>query len=121
MKKYLATLLISTVLLTGCGQKITEGEIYKKEYQPEEMITIITPMVHTNGKTSYTTYIPIVSYYPERWCVWIKAIKKNSDGKYETAKYYTTKEVYESCDIGDMFSYKKDRDSEKEPVEKTRK
>lgn len=50
MKKYIAVILMSSVLLTGCSSKITEGEIYKKDYQPEETIMIMTPMIHTNGK-----------------------------------------------------------------------
>ncbi len=120
MKKYIAVILMSSVLLTGCSSKITEGEIYKKDYQPEETIMIMTPMIHTNGKSSYTTYIPMFYHYPDRWCIWIKAIEKNDEGKYDTAKYYTTEEVYEECDIGDMFSYEEDRDYKEEPVEKKR-
>lgn len=119
MKKYLLALLVSIVLLTGCSQKITEGEIYKKEYEPEETIMVMTPMAHTAGKAIYTTYVPMYYHYPDRWCIWIKATETDSDGKYETAKYYTTKEVYENYNIGDMFSYEKDRDSEEEPVKKT--
>lgn len=118
MKKYIAVILMSSVLLTGCSSKITEGEIYKKDYQPEETIMIMTPMIHTNGKSSYTTYIPMFYHYPDRWCIWIKATEKNDEGEYDTAKYYTTEEVYEECDIGDVFSYEEDRDYKEEPVEK---
>lgn len=120
MKKYIAVILMSSVLLTGCSSKITEGEIYKKDYQPEETIMIMTPMIHTNGKSSYTTYIPMFYHYSDRWCIWIKATEKNDEGEYDTAKYYTTEEVYEECDIGDMFSYEEDRDYKEEPVEKKR-
>lgn len=120
MKKCIAVLLTSFVLLTGCSSKITEGEIYKKEYQPEETIMIMTPMIHTNGKSSYTTYIPMFYHYPDRWCIWIKATEKNVEEEYDTAKYYTTEEVYESCDIGDLFSYEEGRDSNEEHVEKTK-
>lgn len=80
MKKYIAVILMSSVLLTGCSSKITEGEIYKKDYQPEETIMIMTPMIHTNGKSSYTTYIPMFYHYPDRWCIWIKATEKNDEG-----------------------------------------
>ena len=65
-------------------------------------------------------YIPMFYYYPDRWCIWIKATEKNDEGEYDTAKYYTTEEVYEECDIGDMFSYEEDRDYKEEPVEKKR-
>ena len=82
MKKYIAVILMSSVLLTGCSSKITEGEIYKKDYQPEETIMIMTPMIHTNGKSSYTTYIPMFYHYPDRWCIWIKATEKNDEGEF---------------------------------------
>ena len=47
-------------------------------------------------------------------------IEKNDDGDYDTADYYTTEEVYNNCKVGDMFSYDEDRDSEEEPVEKSK-
>ena len=42
------------------------------------------------------------------------------DGDYDTADYYTTEEVYNSCEVGDMFSYDENRDCEEEPVEKSK-
>lgn len=110
-----------TILLTGCNKKITEGEICEKEFLPERTDVVVMPVVHTNGKTTYTTYIPMIFYYPDRWRISIRAIEKNSDGEYDTAEYYTTEEVYNDCKVGDMFSYEKDRDYEEEPVEKKKK
>ena len=120
MKKIIFVLLTCLILLTGCGQKITEGEIYEKEFLPEETITIIVPMIHTNVKTSYTTYVPVINHYPDRWRISIKSIGKNEDGKYDIADYYTTEEVYNSCKVGDMFSYDENRDYKEEPVEKSK-
>lgn len=120
VKKIIFVLLTCLILLTGCGQKITEGEIYEKEFLPEETITIIVPMIHTNGKTSYTTYVPVIHHYPDRWRISIKSIEKNEDGEYDTANYYTTEEVYNSCKVGDMFSYDENRDYKEEPVEKSK-
>lgn len=75
-------------------------------------------MIHTNGKSLYTTYVPVTHHYPDRWRISIKSIEKNDDGDYDTADYYTTEEVYNSCEVGDMFSYDENRDCEEEPVEK---
>lgn len=120
VKKIIFALFACLILLTGCSQKITEGEIYEKEFRPEKTEVLIVPMVHTNGKTSYTTPTPIVHHYPDRWRIAIRSIEKNDDGDYDTADYYTTEEVYNNCKVGDMFSYDEDRDSEEEPVEKSK-
>ena len=107
MKKIIFVLFACLILLTGCSQKITEGEIYEKEFLP-------------NGKSLYTTYVPVTHHYPDRWRISIKSIEKNDDGDYDTADYYTTEEVYNSCEVGDMFSYDENRDCEEEPVEKSK-
>lgn len=120
MKKIIFVLFACLILLTGCSQKITEGEIYEKEFLPEETRTIIIQMIHTNGKSLYTTYVPVTHHYPDRWRISIKSIEKNDDGDYDTADYYTTEEVYNSCKVGDMFSYDENRDCEEEPVEKSK-
>lgn len=113
--------LCACLICSGCSEKIREGEIYEKEYKPEKTIVNIVPIIHTNGKTASTTCIPMIYHYPDRWCVRIRSFEKNEDGKYETAQYYTTKEVYDKCRIGDIFSFEEDRDLENEPVEKKRK
>lgn len=120
VKKIIFVLFACLILLTGCSQEITEGEIYEKEFLPAETRTIILPMIHTNGKSSYTTYVPVTHHYPDRWRISIKSIEKNGDGDYDTAEYYTTEEVFNSCEVGDMFSYDENRDCEEEPVEKSK-
>ena len=44
-----------------------------------ETRTIIIPMIHTNGKSLYTTYVPVTHHYPDRWRISIKSIEKNDD------------------------------------------
>lgn len=116
-----AVVCVMMFMLIGCGKKITEGEIYYKEFKPEHTNTVVVPIVHSNGKSCYTTYIPMIYHYPDRWCIKIRSLNKNKDGEYDKATYYTTKEVYDSCDVGDMFQYDKDRDFDEEPVTKKEK
>lgn len=106
------------IFLFGCSQKITYGEIYKMEYQPEMTTTVIMPMIISDGKTTNTIYIPMTYHYPDRYVIYIQSFEVNDNGERETSVYYTTKEVYEQCKIGDVFSYDKERDFEEEPVEK---
>lgn len=109
----LAIYLIKFVSPYVYSPKITEGEIYEKEYRKSYTTTQIFPLVTSDGKTATTTMIPYNVYYPERYVIYIKVFKNN---KWITEDYFVTQEVYDNTNIGDMFSYDKKRgDLENEP------
>lgn len=110
-------LMVICLLLSGC-EKIREGEIYKKEFLKENTQVSMIPIIHSNGKTSYTTFIPVTHHYPDRWKIYIRSLNRDKQGNYKKAVYYTTKEVYNQCEIGNIFSYEEGRDSNEEPVDK---
>lgn len=120
MKKYLSLFLafILALSLCGCGHRLTEGEVYDKEYQAATTQTVLHPIVISNGKTTATILIPYVYYYPDRWIVRIR--EPNGDGTYTTDKYYTTEAVYNAVNIGDTFCFDPDRDFENEPYTRER-
>lgn len=66
-------------------------------------------MVHTDGKTSYTTLIPYVYSYSDSYEIDIRDYNEEKK-EYDTATYYVTEEVYNQCEIGSIFKYEKDRD-----------
>lgn len=105
-------MIIGVLLLTGCSQKITDGEVYEKEYKEAHTEIRMIPIVTTNGKTTHTTIIPYTYHYPDRYIVYIK---KFEDNEWKTANYYITKEIYESINIGDQFEYVEGRDLTDEP------
>ena len=109
-------LIFVTLLLSGCTKKIIKGEIYKKDYIPERYNTIMIPMIQSDGEIFYTTYIPMIYHYDEEYIIYIKSLEQNQKGKYDTTIYYTTKEVFNSCEIGDIFEFDKNRDSIEEPI-----
>ena len=98
---------------TSCEQRLTEGEVYKKEYLEAQTRVMWIPFTTSNGKTTTTRLIPYLYRYPERWVIYIR--EPNGDGTYTTDQYYTTKEVYDAVDIGDTFCYDPDRDFKNEP------
>ena len=73
LKKYfLVGVLLLSLLLCSCGNKITEGEIYEKEFKPEETQLIpITTFISTGESV-----IPITNFYyrhyPDRYIVRIR-------------------------------------------------
>lgn len=96
-----------------------EGEIIEKVYLDERTEHTYMPMVHTDGKTMYTTMVPIIQHHPEQWKVCIRSLNKNEVGEYDTAVYYIMQEVYDKCNVGDLFSYDEERgDTNTESVEK---
>lgn len=120
MKKYLVIFLVFALLifLCGCGHRLTEGEVYDKEFRSASTQVMMIPIVISNGKTTTTSIIPYMYYYPDRWIIRIR--EPNGDGTYMTDEYYTTKEIYDSVNIGDTFSYNPDRDFENEPYTRER-
>ena len=97
------SLLFINLAFTSCN-KITKGEIYDKKIINEHSDFMMIPITHTNGKSVYTTMIPIYRYYPKQWVVYIK--KYNEDKKdWETADYYVSENCYKNLKIGDYFEY----------------
>lgn len=119
IRKKIISLLLAIFLLTGCG-KLEEGEICEKAYLPESTVVSLIPMTICNGKTITTILVPYTFHYPDRWRIKIKSLNPNSEGEYETAYYYVTKETYDDCEIGGMFQHDKNRDFKEEPVTKER-
>ncbi len=110
--------LLMIVSLCGCSDKITEGEVYKKEYK-EAYTTVMTyPMIISTGKTMTTIIVPYTVYYPERYVIRIKAFV---DDEWVKEDFYVSKEVYDAINIGDMFEYSSERgDLADEPYTKER-
>jgi len=110
-------LTIGLLILTGCANKISSGEVYQKEFKEAHSVVRVIPLITSNGKTTHTTMIPYIYHYPDRYIIYIK---KFEDNEWKTASYYTTKEVYDSINIEDQFEYVKDRDLTEEPYTRER-
>lgn len=118
MKKGIVFVLaMLACFLSGCGKKITEGEIYSKEFREEDTWLQMVPLVNTNGETVDISYIPIVHHHPDEYVISIRDLESD-----KTADYYVESEVYDECEIGMMFKYEPERgDLDEEPIEKRRK
>ena len=108
---FIGILLIFSIL-TGCSKAITEGEVISKEFTPAHTQIMFIPIVDTNGKTSYTTLVPFIYYYNEKWEV---TIQQYDDEQKEmlSATYRITEEVFDAVTIGSEFVYSNDM----EPLE----
>lgn len=101
--KNILLLLILLIMMAGCGKRITSGEVIGKEFEPAHIEVRMILIVHTNGKTSYTTMMPYTYYYPDTYKVIISGTDQN--GQRQTEVFRVTKEVYDSVTIGAEFVY----------------
>lgn len=116
-KYHLAAIAASfLILLSGCSAKITSGEVTDKTFTPEHTETRLVTVVHSNGKTTYTTVVPYVYHYPDTWRITIRNLDENGNELNET--FRVTEDVYNSVDIEDEFVY--DEDFEPNEPEYTR-
>ncbi len=119
MKNLLVLCLISTILLSSCGETVIEGEVYHKEFRTAHTTVIMLPLTISNGKTSTTMLMPYTVCYPDRYVIHIKAYQ---DEEWKTEDFYVSESVYAEIQVGDMFKYDKDRgDLQEEPYTKERK
>lgn len=108
-KKIIVAVLMSIVIIigicfSGCSEKITEGTVYKRNFVAEHTETMMIPIVHSTGKTSFTTIIPMIRTYPDEYIISIK--KYDTDSKdWETADYYVSQEVYDKVKVGDYYVF----------------
>jgi hypothetical protein len=110
--------LICLVALCSCGNKITEGEVYEKEYREAFTTVMVLPLVIYNGKSTTTIMVPYVVHYPDRYVIHIKYFQGE---EWVTEDFYVSKDVYDDINVGDMFEYDEERgDLQDEPYTKER-
>ena len=95
-----AVALVGSVLLAfslcSCEEKISEGTIYEKEFEPAYTNTWIQP-VYT-GK--YFICIPHSEYNPDSWYF---SIYQGDGDERETARWQVSESQYNSYEVGDYF------------------
>lgn len=120
MKRLASVVFLVAILLsvTGCKKKITSGEVIEKNYTPAHTSVNVVPIITTNGKSTYTFFVPYTYYYPDKWEITIQAWnEENSEMQYAT--FRVDESVYDKVEIGAEFVY--DESMEPNEPEYTRK
>ena len=109
MKRIFSLVLavLTLLALAACEGEITQGEVKSKEFIPAHNQIMMVPIVHSDGRTSYTTWMYYTYYYPDTYTITIEKWDKK-EGKNRQARYEVTKEVYDAVSVGAEFSYEKD-------------
>lgn len=104
-QKVFFLIVILSVILCGCGNKIEKGVVYDKEFVPAYTETVLIPIVSTNGKTTTTTLIPVTNSISEKWYI---SIQSQGEGEeYQKARYEVSEEIFNQYEVGDFYSHKK--------------
>lgn len=103
MKRKILSVLLILLVLYGCTPTITSGEVIDKEFEPAHVELRYIPVVHSNGKTTYTTTMLYTYYYPDTYRIVIRGV--DSSGEQQTERFRVTKEVYDAVTIGAEFVY----------------
>jgi len=119
IKKILVIIIVlSGLLLSGCGNELKQGEVYEKEFKPAYDQLMFIPVVISNGKTCMTILTPYFYHYPDRYVIRIKSFK---DNEWLTNEIYVSKNVYDSIVLGSEFEYVEGRDLLNEPYTREKK
>lgn len=108
-------LLIALIIFQSC-KKISSGYIINKWYEPSRTYVALMPIVHSNGKMSYTTFIPYIINDTEDWCINVSGVTKKGDTITKT--FYISKSKYESLVIGDFICVDGECDEDNNNTEK---
>lgn len=83
---------------------ITEGEIYKLEYEPGRTYTEMRTTTHYDGDDWVTTSMPVTVHDDEDFVVYIEAWDEEAETN-RTRTFYVDHELYSSLRVGDYFVY----------------
>jgi hypothetical protein len=100
----LLAILCCVLCLTSCN-KLEEGDVVEKWYEPTNTYVALMPLVISNGKTTTTMMIPYVITDYEDWCVKIKGKYKDEE-RIETI--YVSQKQYECLSIGSHLKFTDD-------------
>ena len=114
VKKLASCLLLVTTficMLTGCCNKITEGEVIEKEFKEAHTQVRVVQVIYNNGRNSWIQMIPYVYYYPDTWKITIQKWDEANEEMLQVT-WRVTKDVYDMVNIGDEFVYNEDMEPE---------
>lgn len=100
MKKILL-LLVSIVMFSSCD-KLTEGTVINKWYEPSSVSVVMMPVTTMCGKVPVTTMIPYTIYDSEDWCMKVEG--ENQDGEIIQKTFYITEQQYNDIKVGQFVN-----------------
>ena len=100
----IAAIALSLSMLTGCGSQITHGKVIAKDFTPAHSRVVMVPVVHSTGKSTFTTLHPFVYHYEDEWEITIQGFAADSS-EMQTAVYSVSEEVYDAIELGDEFTW----------------
>lgn len=95
--------LFICLILISCN-KLEEGTIIEKKYEPARTYVMLMPMIIFTGKSTTTIMIPYVIYDNEDFIIKVKGY--DNEGKYREENFYISKIEYDKLNVGQYICVK---------------
>ena len=107
MKKIKTVFLLGVLLfvLSACGNKITEGKVYEKEFIPAHSETVLVPMIIPCRKSVTTVMRPQTTRKPDTWYIKIESTEPEEDGNTKKSTYSVSEDIFNQYEVGDIYSH----------------
>lgn len=107
--KYLLFLSILMCSAVGCKNKLKEGNIVSKWYEPASTTVIVIPITMTDGKNTSVMMVPYFIIDNEDWVI---KIQGKYNGKIIDENVYVSQKQFDCVSIGNHFILTKDCSTE---------
>lgn len=88
-----------TLLISGCGRQLDEGEVIGKRYEPEHTYVMMIPIVISCGNNCVSTVMmPYLVRDDEDYILIVQGY--NDDDELITENWYVDKKAYEKATTG---------------------
>lgn len=101
----IAAILLLCAVLFGCKNKLKEGDVVEKWYEPKSEYMMMLPITISDGKNTITIY---QYYWIEDNEDWVVKIKGTYKGKERTEMVYVSPQNYECLNVGSHIVIGKD-------------
>lgn len=108
--------VMALLMVTGCGNELSEGTVMSKEDQPahseEYMVQqyagedcVYSSVTKSNICTPHYIWVPATRWVPERWVLHLRHCRQKDDGteKCRNGVAYVSQDVYASYKNGDYY------------------
>jgi predicted small lipoprotein YifL len=93
------------IALSGCGKSLPpSGIVTAKQFEPAHTYVVMMPMTTSNGKTTTTTFIPVIISEPDRWVLTIEPYDKDGH-PLEPKRALVTQATFDAAKLGGWIDF----------------
>lgn len=106
IKRTLGTIAFAGLIGLSCSNKINEGEIYEKIYEPEKKEIVLIPIINVVGYAIIMTPVPMLVYDDTDFIIKIRKYNEEKND-YDSGACYLDSLTFNKVKVGDWFFFDK--------------